>query len=1057
MAGEVELRILGPLEVLDDAGHPLDIGGNRARAVLVDLALAPGRTIPAEQLLEDVWRGEQPAKNNLQVHIARLRRVLGDDSIRTRNGGYALDVAPGIVDAHRFGELASAGRVALRAGNAAEAAETLRRALSLWRGAPLVGFSDSEFARPVITRLDEARLVALEDRIDADLALGRHNELVGELEALVRAHPLRERLWAQLMTALYRAGRQADALRAYQRARAVLAEELGIEPGTELRELEHAVLEQDPSLAAPPPPDGRAHRAPETNLVPGATPLIGRTTEIGAIRALLEAHRVVTIVGPGGVGKTRLATEVGRVLLASHPDGVWLADLAPVNDETAVAAAIASALGVEAEPGPGAAPTMLERLRDYVSGREMLLLLDNCEHVVGEVARAVAGLIPHSGRLRVLTTSREPLAIAGEALWPLSPLALDDAIELFGARAHAVMPAFELADHFDDVRTICAKLDGLPLAIELAAARLRALAPRDLLVRPDDRFRLLTAGSRAAPPRQQTLRAVIDWSYALLDDEERRVFERASVFAGAFSLNAAEAVCSGPDVEPADVADVLARLVDKSLIVPYRDWTGAGFRLLQTLAQYGRERLAANGEVEAARARHAHYFAAAVDIPDAEHGSASRQWFGKVSVSIDDVRVAMEWALEIENSDVALALANGLGWFWHMGGRLDETWRWMTAALALPEPSHAAHKVRPLAWAGVLGIPRDKDRALAYGAEAVERARALGDDRALSIAAMLHGTMIADFFHHRIRSVPLLEECVRACEAVGDEWSLGLAALVRAAIRLVQGDYDGAPDDLRDCALRFGALGNPWGRSHALRELADLLAIRGEYDEAATALHDAIVELRAVGAIGLTSCLSARLGYIYELQGRRSDAERWLADAVDAAERQRYIPNLALIHNLRGIVRRRQDRLDDAEQCHREALALYSERGVPAGLALARASLGYVAELRGDVARAEDWHRDALAAACEAGDRRAQALALEGLAGVASLRGDDQAMGLLLGAADALRAATGGRLQPAESVDVDRAIARVHDHSAVDAAANAGRGDPRGVIARVLQRSPSVV
>ncbi len=634
----MELRILGPLEVLGDDGQPLDVGGARPRAILVDLALGPGRTIPTDQLLEDVWSGMQPARNNLQVHIARLRRVLGDDRIVTRNRGYALDIPPDAIDAHRFDQLAHAGHDALQHGDPAEAADVLRGALALWRGAPLAEFAEDEFARPVITRLEEARLATLEDRVEADLLLGRDAELIGELEAAVQAHPLRERLWAQLMTALYRAGRQSDALRAYQRARAVLAEELGIDPGPELRELELAVLEQNPTLDAPRPAAAPA-RAPATNLPVPANALIGRSTEIGTTRALLERHRVVTIVGPGGVGKTRLAAEIGHRRLDAHRDGVWLADLASVGDAADVAATISTALGVEVEHGPGAAATTLDRLREYLWGRELLLVLDNCEHVVAEVARIVADLIAHSEELQVLATSRESLAIAGEALWPLTPLALDDAIELFVARARAVDPGFDRDEHFTDVQTICAQLDGLPLAIELAAARMRALAPSDLLTRLDDRFRLLTGGSRTAPPRQQTLRAVIDWSYALLFQQERLVFERASVFAGGFSLTAAEAVCSGPGVERDEVADLLARLVDKSLVVTYTDSTGPGLRLLQTLAQYGRERLTANGEMDATRLRHARYFAAALDIPDAEHGSATRKWFARFSESIDDVRV----------------------------------------------------------------------------------------------------------------------------------------------------------------------------------------------------------------------------------------------------------------------------------------------------------------------------------------------------------------------------------------------------------------------------------
>ena len=468
----MELRILGPLEVLDDDGAPVDIGGSRPRTLLIDLALAQGHPVPADQLLEDVWSGERiPARNNLQVHVSRLRRALGEDRIATRGGGYALDLPRDALDAARFDRLSAEGRAALHAGDAEAAATVLRDALALWRGAALVDFADDAFARPVITRLEESRLTAIEDRVDADLLLGRHSALIGELEALVQEHPLRERLWAQLMTALYRAGRQADALRAYQRARTVLAEQLGIDPGPALKQVEQAVLAQDSSLASPPlPPAVDAARAPSTNLPAATTMLIGRETEIDATVTLVREHRVATIVGAGGVGKTRLAIEVGRRLLTEFEHGVYMADFAPVADAAGVSNAIAAALGVEVEFGEGASSNLRERLREFLRGRDVLLILDNCEHVVALAAEIVEDLVGRCRELRVLTTSREPLMIAGEVLWPLAPLELQDAVALFMERARAVAPSFEATRASPvTVRALCERLDCLPLAIELAA------------------------------------------------------------------------------------------------------------------------------------------------------------------------------------------------------------------------------------------------------------------------------------------------------------------------------------------------------------------------------------------------------------------------------------------------------------------------------------------------------------------------------------------------------------------------------------------------------------
>ncbi len=1046
----VELRILGPLEVLDDEGAPVDVGGPRPRTLLIDLALAQGHPVPADQLLEDVWSGERiPARNNLQVQVSRLRRVLGEERIATRGGGYALDLPRDALDAARFDRLSAEGRAALHAGDAEAAATVLRDALALWRGAALVDFADDAFARPVITRLEESRFTAIEDRVDADLLLGRHAELIGELEALVQEHPLRERLWAQLMTALYRAGRQADALRAYQRARTVLAEQLGIDPGPALRQVEEAVLAQDSALASPPLPSaGEAARTSSTNLPAATTMIIGREMEIDATATLVRDHRIATIVGPGGVGKTRLAIEVGRRLLAEFEHGVYIADFAPVGDAAGVSNAIAAALGVEVEFGEGASSNPRERLREFLRGRDALLVLDNCEHVVAPVAEMVDDLVGRCGGLRVLATSREPLMIAGEVLWPLAPLELHDAVALFMERARANAPSFVATDTtHTTVCALCEHLDCLPLAIELAAARMRAFSPDDLLSRLDDRFRLLTVGARTAFPRQQTLRAVVDWSYDLLFDDERRVFERLSVFAGRFGVSAAEAVCADETVNEDDVAELLARLVDKSLVTASEAAGVVEFRLLQTLAQYGREQLERSGDAAAARARHAAYVAKLVEVPDGRHGAAEGSWYRTVGELLDDVRLAMEWAVESGDADIACAIAAGLGWFWNMGGRIDDTWRWITAALSLGEPTRPSRRIRALAWGGLVGMAYDSERATEYGAEAVAAARVLGDDSTVAVATMLRASAISDFFHRTAAATELAEESQRAFLSVGDGWSRAMATWIGGSILWVNTDYDAALPELREAAAQFGAIGNAWGRALALRHVADIAATRGNYDEAELALRQAILGWHAVGAAAVSSGLTVRLAHVYALEGRTQEADAWFDTAIADADRQRNVPTLALAHNLRGVALRRRERLDEAERCHRAALALYVDRGAPAGLSLSLASLGYIFERRGDVAGAGQHHLASLDAACDANDVRAQALALEGLAGVASLLGDDEGIGRYLGAAAALREATGGALVRAERVDVERALDRVGDHAAMGAAFATGRTDPTSVIA----------
>jgi predicted ATPase/DNA-binding SARP family transcriptional activator len=1066
--GAVELRILGPFEVVDDDGRVVDVGGARPQALLVALALAGGHPVSADQLLDRLWPGADfPARNRLQVNVSRLRKVLGGDCIVSRAGGYALEVPAGTLDADRFEDLAARGRAELRRQDASAATGLLRQALGLWRGTPLAEFADSEFAVAVITRLREARLAVLEDRVEADLMLGGHGELAGELEALVLAHPLRERLWGQLMVALYRSGRQGDALGAYQRARAMLSGELGVDPGPELRRLEAAVLAQDPVLDLPTGPPAAAE---EPALDPSAAPapaggnrgdnlpvapneLIGRGTELAAIASLLKVSRVVTIVGVGGSGKTRLAVEAARGVLGRYPDGVWLIELAPVRDDAAVASAAAAPLGVAPERAGGG---MLERLGEFLSRRQALLVLDNCEHVIAGAAGLAGYLLARCPQLQILATSRESLAVAGESLWPLPPLAPAQASELFLARARAVAPGFEADEQvMATVSGICARLDSLPLAIELAAARIRAFSPGDVLARLGNRFSLLTSGYRTAPSRHQTLRAVSDWSYELLFDDECRVFERMSVFAAPCPLAAAEHVCAVDPIAGENVADLLARLVDKSLVTATPTSRGVRYGMLQTLAEYAHEKLTAAGDLAMARTRHAQWAVSIVDVPTSGHGAA---WFGTVSEFTDDIRRAIKTVLSAGDAETALAIACGLGWFWHMGGAVDDCWDWLTASLSLAGGRRTAHRARALAITEQLALIKDRSHALAYGEEAVEIARVVGDPLTVAFAASLHGSVLAHLADQRPKAVSLFEEAAASYQAAGDEWSVATAALMRGIAALAQADTDQAGRLLRFAADRFADIENGAG-AVALRHLADLAVMHGRYDDAVSALREALSALTGGSAEAIASM--ARLGRLYAIQGQPDEADQWHARAIAAAESQQYPPMLVFAYNSKGLTLRDRGCLDEAERWHRAALRLCRERSTPLGLALTQASLGYIAELRHDDAAAERHHRASLDAACAVGDRQAQALALEGLAGVASLREDASATGRLLGAAAALREGTVGTLlgaandlrvmrfgglSAAERVDIDRAVARIDDRVTFDAAYAGGRREPPAVL-----------
>ncbi|UFQ16997.1 winged helix-turn-helix domain-containing protein [Streptomyces huasconensis] len=736
--------VLGPLAVWDGEGEPVTVPEVKVRALLTDLLVHEGRVVSADLLIDDLWGGRPPGNsaNALQAKVSQLRRAIGRDRVVRQAPGYRLrvDVAAGDeVDAYRFRELVEG------AGGEADPrvrVDLLTSALELWRGAAYADFGDAEFVRASARRLAEQRLSALEERAEARLALGEHVAVLGELAELVARHPLRERLRAVHMRALYAAGRQSEALASYAGLREQLGRELGVEPGPELTLLRDAVLRQELSLEPGVPLPAAARRMSPThppvpprsfpprrsqqparstrgnNLPVPLTPLIGREHSVTAVQRLLATARLVTLTGPGGVGKTRLAVEAA----SREEGGLWLVEFAgqygagsSVDD---LAQAVAAALGLRDDvPASGAPATAepaagpLERLVAALRDRRVLLVLDNCEQVVEQAAALADAVLRAAPEVRVLATSQEPLGLTGEAVFLVEPLQGADAVELFTARAAAAAPGFVASEPGDAeaVAEICRRLDGIPLALELAATRVRALGVRELAVRLGDRFRLLTSGRRGAPARQQTLRAVIDWSWELLGRAERVVLCRLAVHRGGCTLEAAEAVCAGGEVGREEVLDLVTRLVERSLVVmvPGDGVTGVRYRLLESVAAYAGERLREGEDLGALRERHLrHYLGLAeraeaglrgaglpgaglpgaglsgAEVPGAGGMEAGQGvWLRRLDVEAGNLRAALEEAVGAPWPREAVRLASALAWWWVLRGRLAEG-RWAFAAVA---------------------------------------------------------------------------------------------------------------------------------------------------------------------------------------------------------------------------------------------------------------------------------------------------------------------------------------------------------------------------------------
>ncbi len=709
----LEIRLLGPFEVLAGGGVA-DVGGSKRQALLAMLALRHGRVADVDSLVDALWGEDLPAapRNALHHHIARLRATLGEGSIVGSSDGYALKDAR--VDASRFEELLAETRSALRDGDVRAASDAVTSALALWRGPALQGLTGTAWFSAEARRLETLRVDALEEDFEVRLALGEHRELEPALRSALADNPFRERLWGQLMLVLYRSGRQADALETFQEARRVLADELGLEPGPELRRLQDAILAQDPSIASVP-----VVRRRGGNLPAPSTSFVGREDELGRVAALLHEHRLVTLIGPPGVGKSRLAVETARSVEHEFPDGIWLVDFARAGGTDDAVRLLAHAVDVR---GADPLARVTSRLRDAGA----LVVLDACEHVLGEAARIASMLLAECSRLRILATSREVLRVAGEVRTPISPLG-PQAVELFLARARAARPGFE--PDSDDVALaaeIVRRVDGLPLAIELAAARVHVLGLAELVSILERRAALLR-DSPASDPGRTALQGLVEWSYDLLHGDEKTLLQQLAVHRGGASLTSLVAVAATHDLNEATVAYLVSALVDKSIVSAAFTGGAARYDMLDTVREYVLERLDESGGLAAARGAHAEFFATlANDAAAGLRGPEWLEWERRLELENDNLWTALAFAQDAPDSAVAVRLGT-LGWYFALADRVSDGRRFLELSVSVTrDDAPLGLRVEQLAGLCYLATEElDHDSALAAG----ERAFALAADR----------------------------------------------------------------------------------------------------------------------------------------------------------------------------------------------------------------------------------------------------------------------------------------------------------------------------------------
>jgi predicted ATPase/DNA-binding SARP family transcriptional activator len=1046
----VRFHLLGPMAVTVD-GIPVPLRGAAERALLALLLLSPSRAVPASSLIDRLWsESALPADplNALQLRVSKLRRALAPAAVAiTRERvGYCVEVDPASVDLEEFTQ-----RIRQARADAAQAADRYTDkhlaayddALALWRGDPLIDFQTEPWASAAAARLTELRLAALTERGQIALALGRHRDVAETLEPIVAADPTLEPLAALLMVALYRSGRQADALDVYTRTRDELDAALGLEPSVSLRSLHQRILRQDPTLDPVPAAEtapvrllGRGTRAedraePTTNLPSAIRPLIGRDAELHSLPMLLGTSRLVTLIGPGGAGKTTLAVATAVRAATGFPDGAMIARLAPVTDPAQVPVAVAEAISVPLD-GAAADRDVADRLAGYLAHRQMLLLLDNCEHVIDAAAVLADGLLGRCPGLTVLATSREALAVPDEVQVLVGPLAtapndippgrIGDfpATRLFLDRARARRPDLQI-DEPDllAIGRICRALDGIPLAIELAAARVAVMSPVDIADRLGDRFSLLTAGPRTAEARQQTLRATVDWSYALLTEREKLVFDRLSVFHGGWTLAAAESVVADATVPSADVVDIVGRLVDRSLVI-VEPGAPSRYRMLETLREYAAEQLPARGRHEAVARRHAAYFTDFVARADRDlRGHQQRTALARLRADQPNIRAALAWLRgPAGDTDAALTLAGGLGLFWHLGRHVEGR-AVLRDLLGAPggAPLARAHALQAVS---LVERPRaclvhPSPRCAETARESLEIFERAGDASRTALSRVLlavEGVTGAE----AERSAALLAAAEEQFAREHDGWGRAVIGFVRMETALKRGDETEAVEIGRTTAAAFRQLDDPWGLSAVLYHLGWGLRQFGRYTDSARVLEEAIDVAASAGLYNTVQWAHADLGVTHVNLGDTTAARDSFDRARTTSEQVGDGAGAVLADYGYALLAQLNGDWDTARSGFTAALDGFDQLGTPVVKGLAIAGLARCDEATGDTESAERRYTDALQIGKAAGEPGLAAAALDGLARIAAARHDDMRAAELTRQADKIRARSHRPTPPYEHI-----------------------------------------